>query len=135
MIWRQLIVHTAAIALIAGAAAARVVHVHQTHADARHWSDAPLHSHDAGAGDHEWPADRDRSDTGETAIWTLDAVLSPPAAMVQAPPPAVIAMAPSSAIEPAQWRGVEPRDAHVHGPPPQSPSSLRAPPLFLPIHF
>lgn len=132
MIWRHLIAHAAALALIAGAAAARVVHVHQAQVDARHASDAPLHSHDAGSGHHESPVDHD---TGGAAIWTVDGVLSPPAAAAQAPLPAVIAVARTAAIEPIQWLGLEPRDAHAHGPPPQSPSSLRAPPVFPPVQF
>jgi hypothetical protein len=116
-------------ALLLGVAAKPVVHVHAVTADSDHHHDtARVHAHPAGH-DH---APAPNPETQQDGAWTVDGVLSQPAAVSYLPLPAMIVTAIDPGLGHEPVRLVDLSETRTHDPPSLVASPLRAPPHIPP---
>jgi hypothetical protein len=135
MIRRSSIAWLPAAALLLGLAAAPVTHVHDVGADADHQhGTARVHSHASGHHDHHAPPPHEQdSRPDRVEAWTIEVAGTTAGAIAQPPSPAVDARAIPHPIVEDRVRIVDLAQARAHDPPLAGSSSLRAPPLPLPV--
>jgi hypothetical protein len=127
------------LALLCGVWAAPYMHAHRTmdprsdgpHPHGRtllHNHASPHAHHDAGRGDADPAGLPDEAEQ----IWSVDSFVFRQPVPGQAPTPALMAYGEPQVPLTSACLGAHPPQPRAHGPPPGSPSGLRAPPAFPP---